>query len=271
MASCDVSEPNGTKAKKREKTRVRVRRERGGSTKERLILAAIALSAQRGFSNVPLREVVERAECHNISAVHYHFKSRGGLLTAILQMIDRHWAVDVPAYAQRAGIFQILHAFILGLDDLKRASQWGNTVVKFLSRLAMDDDPETSAAATAFLSARLNAIYDAIAPYCAETEPAVLRLRVGNACLFLLTVSSHLDRSCMVALGCHNLMEIKENLVRETVAMAASIIQGGPHGEEEGVDVAPWPAEAPRHAVIELPVAHLAGLPEAGLPEQALA
>ena len=262
MALCDVSEPIGGKTKKEYP---RVRKERGGSTKERLILAAIALSAQRGFSNVPLREVVERAECHNISAVHYHFKNRGGLLTATLQMIDRHWAVDVPGYAQRAGIFEILHAFVLGLDDLKRASQWGNSVVKFLTRLAMDDDPATAEAATAFLAARLNAVYDAIAPLCKQPDPAVLRLRVGNACLLLLTVSSHLDRSCMVALGCQNLVEVKENLLRETVAMAANIIQGSPQAEEDGADAEPWVADASHRGMRELAAAHRASIPEQAL------
>ena len=247
MALCDVPEPIGGKALTEYP---KTRKERGGSTKERLILAAIALSAQRGFSNVPLREVVERAECHNISAVHYHFKNRNGLLAAILQMIDKHWAVDVPGYAQRGGIFEVLHAFALSLDDLKRAAQWGNTVIKFLTRLAMDDDPATAEAATAFLSARLNAVYDAIAPHCADLPPPALRLRVGNACLLLLTVSSHLDRSCMVALGCDNLAEAKESLLRDTVAMAASIVHGA--GQEEAAEAETWLPEASRLPVHEL-------------------
>lgn len=259
MALCDVSEPIGNKI---QNDQPRVRKERGGSTKERLILAAIALSAQRGFSNVPLREVVERAECHNISAVHYHFKNRAGLLAATLQMIERHWAVDVPGFAQRAGTFEILHAFVMALDDLKRAAQWGNSVVKFLTRLAMDDDPSTAEMATAFLAARLNAVFDAIAPHCPETEPSVLRLRVGNACLLLLTVSSHLDRSCMAALGCHNLVEVKESLLRETVAMAASMIHGTGPAEEAEADAEPWlPDAAHCNGMRDLAARH-AAMPE---------
>jgi len=247
MALCDVPEPIGGKALTEYP---KTRKERGGSTKERLILAAIALSAQRGFSNVPLREVVERAECHNISAVHYHFKNRNGLLAAILQMIDKHWAVDVPGYAQRGGVFDVLHAFALSLDDLKRAAQWGNGVIKFLTRLAMDDDQATAEAATAFLSARLSAVYDAIAPHCPDMPAPALRLKVGNACLLLLTVSSHLDRSCMVALGCDNLLEVKESLLRETVMMAAAIIQGS--GQEEAAEAETWVPEASRLTVHEL-------------------
>ena len=247
MALCDVPEPIGGKAPTEYP---RTRRDRGGSTKERLILAAIALSAQRGFSNVPLREVVEKAECHNISAVHYHFKNRSGLLAAILQMIDKHWAVEIPGYAHRGGVFDILHAFALSLDDLKRASQWGNTGIKFLTRLAMDDDPETADAATAFLAARLNAVFDAIAPHCPEMEASALRLRVGNACLLLLTVSSHLDRSCMIALGCENLGQVKETLMRETVMMAAAILHGST--QEDVPEAEAWLPEPSRCTVHEL-------------------
>lgn len=260
MALCDVPEPIGGKALTEYP---KTRKERGGSTKERLILAAIALSAQRGFSNVPLREVVERAECHNISAVHYHFKNRIGLLAAILQMIDKHWAVDIPGYAQRGGVFEVLHAFALSLDDLKRASQWGNTVIKFLTRLAMDDDPATADAATAFLAARLNAVFDAIAPHCPEMEAPALRLRVGNACLLLLTVSSHLDRSCMIALGCGNLEEAKESVLRETVMMAAAIIHGST--QEDVSDPQTWLPEASRCTVHELATPRHPPVPERAL------
>lgn len=256
MALCDVPQSITGKTQITGKTpaeRPRTRRDRGGSTKEKLILAAIALSAQRGFSNVPLREVVEKAECHNISAVHYHFKNRNGLLEAILQAIDKHWAVDIPAYAQRGGVFEILQAFALSLDDLKRAAQWGNTVIKFLTRLAMDDEPDTAEAATGFLAARLSAVYDAIAPLCPDAPAAALRLKVSNACLLLLTMSSHLDRSCMIALGCDNLVEVKESLLRETVMMAAAIIQGiEPEDAEEAAGAEKWANEPSRLAVREL-------------------
>lgn len=261
MALCDVPEPIGGKAPT---AYPRTRRDRGGSTKERLILAAIALSAQRGFSNVPLREVVEKAECHNISAVHYHFKNRNGLLAAILEMIDKHWAVEIPGYAQRGGMFDVLYAFALSLDDLKRASQWGNSVIKFLTRLAMDDDPETAEAATAFLAARLSAVFDAILPHCSEMDASALRLRVGNACLLLLTVSSHLDRSCMIALGSENLGETKETLLRETVMMASAILHGST--QEDMAEAGDWLPE-PSHCTVH----ELATVRPAAVQGQALA
>lgn len=261
MALCDVPEP--VEGKKPTGVR-RTRRDRGGSTKERLILAAIALSAQKGFSNVPLREVVEKAECHNISAVHYHFKNRNGLLEAVLNMIDRNWAIEIPGYAKRGGIFDVLYAFALSLDDLKRASQWGSTVIKFLTRLAMDEDPATADAATAFLATRLSAVHDAIAPHCPDIDPATLRLRVGNACLLLLTVSSQLDRSCLAALGCGTLAEGMDTLPRETVRMAAAIISGTGQ-EEENDDADSWLEETPHHAI------DLSASRHASLSEQAVA
>src|SRR5690606_19843002 len=93
MGLCDVPQSITGKTQitgERPAGRPRTRRDRGGSAEEKLVLAAIALSAQRGFSKVPLGEVVEKAECHDASAVHYHVKNRNGLLEAILQAIDKH-------------------------------------------------------------------------------------------------------------------------------------------------------------------------------------
>ena len=52
-------------------------------SKARLILAAEQLFAERGIDGVSLREVASAAGQANNAAVHYHFKSRQGLVAAI--------------------------------------------------------------------------------------------------------------------------------------------------------------------------------------------
>ena len=49
-----------------------------------LILAAERLIAQRGLTGVSLREINEAAGLKNVSAAHYHFGSRDGVVEAIL-------------------------------------------------------------------------------------------------------------------------------------------------------------------------------------------
>jgi TetR/AcrR family transcriptional regulator, regulator of cefoperazone and chloramphenicol sensitivity len=57
----------------------------GTMTRQRLLEAAAHLFARRGVDAVPIREINELAGQRNASALHYHFGSRDGLLTAIVE------------------------------------------------------------------------------------------------------------------------------------------------------------------------------------------
>ena len=52
-------------------------------TRDRLLDAAEALIAQKGYANTSLREITTKAEA-NLAAVNYHFGSKEGLLSAVL-------------------------------------------------------------------------------------------------------------------------------------------------------------------------------------------
>lgn len=55
-----------------------------GDTKELLLDAAEQLFARYGIHGTRVREINEMAGQRNPSALHYHFGSRGGLVTAIM-------------------------------------------------------------------------------------------------------------------------------------------------------------------------------------------
>lgn len=57
----------------------------GGTTRERLILAAEHLLADKGIDGVSLREINRASGARNAVAVQYHFDDRAGLLQAILE------------------------------------------------------------------------------------------------------------------------------------------------------------------------------------------
>ena len=59
----------------------------GSATRNRLLIEAERLFARRGLYQVTVREILDAAGQRNASALTYHFGSREGLLTAIL---DRH-------------------------------------------------------------------------------------------------------------------------------------------------------------------------------------
>lgn len=213
-------------SKNKNKVKVKVRRvltERGQSTKEKLILAGIDLGSQKGYSNLALREVVELAGCHNISAVHYHFKDRQGFLNGILNSIKENWKFEIPPFASKAGVYDIYHELILSLRDLKEAKSWDNNVIKFLARLATDDDEKTAKTAVDFLSPALSSLYEAIAPHCPSAESPKLRMRVSSSFLILLTILGDLNRSCKKAVNCNDLIDAEQAAVKEALIFASRL------------------------------------------------
>lgn len=215
------------------------RRERGGSTRHKLAIAAIHLGAKDGFSNIPLRAVVEKAECHNISAVHYHYKNRQGLLTALIEAIDAAWPADLPA-AALSNVRTILVYFLLNLESLKQADDlWRDHVVRFLTRLCLEEDTSIQMTVTPLLALRLRRVFDAVQPLCPTIPADELRLRVSNACLFLMATSTSLNQCYMKALECESGSGDVVEYFTKAVDMAASIIcsdwTSSPNGEVPGI------------------------------------
>jgi AcrR family transcriptional regulator len=80
-------------------------------TKRKLLDAATRLFAQRGIYGVSLAEITKAAGQRNASALHYHFKSRHGILEAILR---RH----IPAIRERR-LELLAHATTTPSDDVR--------------------------------------------------------------------------------------------------------------------------------------------------------
>lgn len=204
------------------------RRERGISTRQRLAVAAIQLGAKHGFSNVPLRAVVEKADCHNISAVHYHYKSREGLLTALVEAIDAAWPADLPP-AAFGNVRTTLAYFLLNLDTLKQAdAQWHDDVVRFLTRLCSEEGAGLQKAVAALLAPRLRSVFEFVHTLCPAVPADELRLRVSNACLLLMTTSTNLNQCYMKALECEGARGDGAEYFSRAVDMAARIICSDP-------------------------------------------
>jgi AcrR family transcriptional regulator len=107
-----------------------------------LILAAERLFARNGLAGVSLRQVNQEAGHRNMSAAHYHFGSREGLVLAVLQ--HRMPAVD----ARRAELLArpvtpgrepdlrfYIEAYVLPLAEQLRPRPEGNYYLRFLAQL----------------------------------------------------------------------------------------------------------------------------------------
>ncbi|MCK5792096.1 MAG: TetR/AcrR family transcriptional regulator [Ketobacter sp.] len=64
------------------------RAEHKADTREKLILVAIKMFAEQGFSGVSMRNINSAAGTRNSSAVHYHFGSKMGIIEAVMEKLN---------------------------------------------------------------------------------------------------------------------------------------------------------------------------------------
>lgn len=112
-----------------------------------LLDVAERLFAQQGIATVSLRQIVIAAGQGNLSAAHYHFGSREGLIRAVVERrmrtIDaiRHRRLDAIEASGRAGELQaIVGAAVETLAEVVRGTPWGPDYVRVLAQALFDPD-----------------------------------------------------------------------------------------------------------------------------------
>jgi AcrR family transcriptional regulator len=115
------------------------RSEGAAATVDMLLSVAERLFAQKGVEHVALNQIVTASSQRNRSALHYHFGSRGGMLTAVL---DRRLA---PINARRLALLdalppsptslQILRATTAPLGLIAFEEPWGPDYISILAQV----------------------------------------------------------------------------------------------------------------------------------------
>ncbi len=118
-------------------------------TREAIVLAALALFAKHGIDGVSLRQIVTAAGQSNPSAVHYHFRSKEGLVDAVLDHVRdmleplqaRALASMGEARAQGTlNVREVMRLFFMPMILMYSSSPSGRMSVRFLSRLTWQTD-----------------------------------------------------------------------------------------------------------------------------------
>jgi AcrR family transcriptional regulator len=78
----------------------RTRRTRGARTRERLLAAATALIAERGYAATTVAEICRQAGTV-APVLYHHFKSKEGLLAAVVDRVGSTWIEEIQKYAYR--------------------------------------------------------------------------------------------------------------------------------------------------------------------------
>src|SRR5260370_41917087 len=94
--------------------------ERDG-TRDRLLVAARTLFAQRGFAGASVRAITQRARA-NLGAVTYHFGSKQALYATVLEQLfgslrDRVAGASAPSPAAAEPVRAIIPAFFAFLGE----------------------------------------------------------------------------------------------------------------------------------------------------------
>ena len=102
----------------------------GAATRERLMVAAERLFAERGIDAVSIRDITNEAGA-NSAAIHYHFGSKAALITAILdwraadiagrrsEWLTRIEAADAPT------LREVIEAFVVPTAELANDTDGG--------------------------------------------------------------------------------------------------------------------------------------------------
>lgn len=108
-------------------------------TPDELLSVAERLFAERGVENVALTQIVAVSGQKNRSALHYHFGSRGGVLSAVLNRrlapINALREAALDALPERPSLPALLRAATWALAEVVLSEPWGADYVTILAQV----------------------------------------------------------------------------------------------------------------------------------------
>lgn len=114
-------------------------------TREKLVLSAERLFAEKGIETVSLREINRAAGQKNVAALHYHFGTREALLEAIFERrmsgINRRRVSmldEIEAAGEAPATRDMVEALVLPLAELLDPSARGGHYIRFLAQAISD-------------------------------------------------------------------------------------------------------------------------------------
>lgn len=108
-------------------------------TPDEILTLAERLFAELGVENVPLTRIAAAAGQRNRSAVHYHFGSRAGVLTAVmnrrLAAINARREALADALPSRPSVAQVARADVSALGHAVVQEPWGADYLSILAQV----------------------------------------------------------------------------------------------------------------------------------------
>jgi AcrR family transcriptional regulator len=181
------------------------------ATRERIMAEAERLFALQGVHGAPIREIVRAAGQSNDSAVHYHFGSREGLLTAICErQIARmeparlRWLEQLRKQGRTDDLGALVVALVEPTSDLLH-TQDGRYFLRITAQLAGRAGIRNRTEPPALHSTALSEQLAMIASVCSRTNPDDLVLERVAIVIGMLTAALA-DRASLIDSGAQPLL-----------------------------------------------------------------
>ena len=185
--------------------------------REKLILSAISLYAQKGIDGVSLREIGVSSGAKNSGVMQYHFGSKLGLLSAIMEKIVQHLlllkAQNPPQEAE--DIDTLVKQTVKNIATIVSVYDWGEDAVKVMSRMLMETSDDIRNIINRYFSEHSVQLYERISTFYPDVEPNKIKLRVLLAldCIIHgMSESKSLSNSPVGKISFYNKQELVDQL-----------------------------------------------------------
>jgi len=226
----------------------------GAAGRLSLMLAAERLFAQHGVAGVSLRTINSQAGHRNASAIHYHFRSRDGLVKAVLDHrmpgINRRRIEMLNAVKARgleAQLRPLVAVWVYPLAEQLLARAEGNYYLRFLERLRRESKPEYGSWINAFVSG-WHETFRMVRSHLAHLPADVVSSRMGivanQISSGLATLEATLDEGNMrhsIAFSVENLIDFIVGGLLAPVSDETTRSAGAPHDLDFHVMIAREP------------------------------
>jgi AcrR family transcriptional regulator len=185
--------------------------------REKLILSAISLYAQKGIDGVSLREIGVSSGAKNSGVMQYHFGSKLGLLGAIMEKIVQHLSLlkaqNPPQEAE--DIDSLVKQTVKNIATIVSVYDWGEDAVKVMSRMLMETSTDIRDIINRYFSEHSVQLYQRISTFYPDVEPNKIKLRVLLAldCIIHgMSESKSLSNSPVGKISFYNKQELVDQL-----------------------------------------------------------
>jgi len=224
--------------------------------RERLLLVAIRLFAERGVEAVSMRTINTEAGTKNKSAVHYHFGNKAGILAAIFEWIkervepaveDLWMQIEQRDDKDDMSIQELLLVLYAPLILVQQIPNCGLNILKLWSKMLLDSNVDSDYVDDVF-QVHLLAVVERLSKRLPEKNKEHLRFQTIHSVFSFIAGSATLDSKIVAGIENAQIEDSQEMLFAFIDYASGGI--SNTQATQEKIDVDFWEAYFSKHGVV---------------------